>query len=395
MSDVLFEWYKTERARIFSRSQERPGTLLLGGMIWGDKYLDRFARWSVPSLLAPLNSAALSFMRARIVIYTTSASRDRLHTILRPLQACGLSIELIDMPVDLVKIKSQFLLGAVHRALVTQAAHDQMGLHPIYADHTYSNQFMANLLRLVVEGGHQAIAQMTISGQIETAAADLELHRRNDILDIPARDLGTIAHNHFHQQTKPFVINDLPEGQMTPTPYFVWRLPDRLIVHCCHMNPEYLSAQVCQNVPDPNVSTIVAPLDTSLPYIFPEQWFTPGLEHEMTCIEFSDEDKPKRTSGPLEDMTDLAWHVMRFGDDYMPFLRRRSVLPIHPQRDNIVDEAHVDERFNEILTYMLAQRRRMAEESIQQRSKEIGWLKPHEALPYSRFKQAQRRAALL
>lgn len=392
MSEVLLDWYKAERARIYSRSSARPGAILMGGMIWGEKYLDRFARWCVPSLLAPENVAALAG-QTRIVIYTTPADTDGLCKITRPLESCGIEIEFHALPIDHGKLKVQFLLAAVQRALLARAAHDMMGFHPLFPDHTYSARFMPNLVGLT--GEHQAIAQMTISGQLETAAADLNAHRSNGILKIPARDLGSIANAHFHQQTKPFVLNDLPPGQMAPTPYFVWRLADRLIIHCCHMNPEWMSPQVCQNVPEPNASTIVGALDCSLPYVFPEQWFTPGLEHEMTCIEFSDADKPKRTSGPIEDMTDLAWHVMRFGNDYEPFLCRQSVIPLHPHDGNVVTEADVNIQFDEILRYMLSHRRRMAEESIQQRAKEIGWLKPHEALPYSRFKQAQRRAALL
>lgn len=393
MSEVLLDWYRAERGRIYSRSSARPGAILMGGMIWGEKYLDRFARWCVPSLLAPENIAALAH-RARMVIYTTLGDGEGLCKITRVLEACGIEVEFHALPVDHGQFKVQFLLAAVQRALLARAAHDMMGFHPLFPDHTYSARFAPNLVRLSTE--HQAIAQMTISGQLETAAAPLNSYRSKDgILSIPARDLGSIANAHFHQQTKPFVLNDLAGGEMTPTPYFVWRLADRLIVHCCHMNPEFMSAAVCQSVPEPNKNTIVGALDCSLPYVFPEAWYTPTLDDEMTCIEFSDNDKPKREPSTLDLMTDLAWHVMRFGDDYMPYLRRRSVIPLHPHEGNVVDEKAADAQFYSIVASMIQVRERMALESIQQRSKEIGWLKPHEALPYSRFKAAQRKAALI
>lgn len=392
MTQGLLDWYRAERSRIYSRSSARPGAILIGGMIWGEKYLDRLARWCGPSLLAPQNIGALAG-QARMVIYTIPACVEGLIKILRPFEACGVEIEFQRLPDGHDQIKTQFLLGAVQRALIARASHDMMGYHHLFPDHSYSDRFVPNLVRLT--GEHSAIAQIQISSQIETAAADLEAHRSNGILAINARDLGTIAHAHHHQQQKPFIMNDLPSGQMTPTPYFLWRLADRLIIRCPHQNPEWMSPQVCQSVPEPNKSTIVGALDCSLPYVFPEQWYTPTLEDEMTCIEFSDDTKPKRTAGPLQDMTDLAWHVMRFGDDYLPLLQRPSVIPLHPHEKNAMTEDQADQQFRYILAYMLEERRRMAEESIQQRAKEIGWLKPGEVSPHSRFKEAQRRAALL
>lgn len=392
MTQGLLDWFKAERSRTDRTPlPAHPGGILLAGMVWGEKYLDRLEQWCVPSLLAPDNIAPLRG-RSRLVIYTVPADGERLKAILKPLDEAGVDVELRPLPGQHDKVRTQSLLATVQRILLADAAADGMGVHPFFADHTYSARFFTNLSRLAKD--HQAIAQMTISGQIETAAEYLAKHRVNGVLSISARDLGTIAHDHMHQQTRPFVINDLPEGQMTPTPYFVWRLKDRLIIHCPHMNPEWIGPEVCKAVPEPNRNTVVGALDCSLPYIFPEKWHTPSIEDEMACIEFSDATKPERTSGPLEDMTDLAWHIMRFNDDYLPFLRRRSVLPIDPGKRNIVTEEHADLHFDVILRYMLANRRRMAEESIQQRAKELGWLKPGEPHPHSRFKEAQRRAAL-
>lgn len=393
MTQGLLDWYKAERSRTDRTAlPSHLGGILLGGMVWGEKYLNRLEGYCVPSLLAPGNLGPLSG-RSRLVIYTVPGDVERLKSILKPLDEAGVDVELRPLPGNHDKVRTQSLLATVQRILLADAAADGMGMHPFFPDHVYSARFLTNLSRLAKD--HAAIAQMTISGQIETAAADLDKHRVSGVLSISARDLGTIAHDHMHQQTKPFVINDLPPGQMTPTPYFVWRLADRLIIHCPHMNPEWIGPGVCKGVAEPNRYTVVGALDCSLPYIFPEKWHTPALPDEMTCIEFSDRTKPERTSGPIEDMTDLAWHVMRFRLDYMPYLRRRSVLPIAPHNRNTVTEGRADMQLETVIAYMLANRQRMALESIDQRSREIGWLKPGEVSPHSRFKEAQRRAALL
>lgn len=392
MTQGLLDWFKAERACTTRPAMTpRPGGILFGGMVWGGKYLDRLERYCVPSLLDPGNIAPLAG-RSRLVLYTVPSDVDRLKAILSPFHACGIDVQLRALPGGHDKVRTQSLLATVQRVLLAEAGAEGMGFHPFLADHVYNKDFMTNLSRLGKD--HSAIAQMTISGQIETAAAELDHYRDDGILAIPARDLGTIAHDHMHQQTKPFVINDLSPGLMTPTPYFVWRLADRLVIHCPHMNPEWMSPEVCRAVPEPNRNTIVGAMDCSLPYLFPEKWYTPTLEDGMTCIEFSDATKPERTAGPIEDMTDLAWHIMRFNDDYLPFLARRSVLPLHPHDRNVVDERDAARQFARIVTYMRMNRQRMAEESIQQRAKELGWLKPGEESPHSRFKAAQKRAAL-
>lgn len=377
MTQILLDWYKAERARIYSRSQARPGDLLIGTQVWGEKFLDSMARYMVPTMLAPANIATLAG-RARMLIYTRPHEVEAVWQIVRPLEACGVEIEIAIAPplhmagTDKLEL-SNIVLGAIHCAMMAAAGHWMMGLHPTYADHVYSDMWFRNFFR-VLEEHPEGVAQYSITGQIETAKPELEVFRQPGFLAVPALDLGDITFRHHHQQQRPFVLNDLPPGRMSPTSFLVWRGKDRIWLQSPHMNPLYLNAVDCLSLRPPTKFTVQAPLDTRGPYVFGRMPYVPTVDDEMESIEMADVSKPKRVDSTFEDFAQLTHMVMRWCDDYMPFWRRRSVLRIREHDLPYVDEAEVERQFTEISARLMAMRDRLATKSLQEKKTELGWI---------------------
>lgn len=370
MSEVLLDWYREERARIYSRSASRAGDLLIGTQVWDKKYLDRFARYLVPTMMAPANLAALSG-RARMLIYTRAHEVEDVWKIVRILEANGIEIEVAMMP-PLGDVKAQMVLGTIHSAMMTAAGHWMMGLHATYADHLYSERYFPNLFRLI-EKHPQGICHYSLSCQLEGAAPAIEKFRSNGSLAIPAADLGTLAFQHQHQQTKPFIVNDLAPGRMSPTAYLVWRGMDRLWLHCPHTNPVYLSPIDCLSLRTPNVKTVVAALDLRCPYVFSRAPYVPTIEDNMQVIEVSDVSKEERTDASWEEFAKLTWAVMRWRDDFLPFWTRPSVLAIREHDKPYVEEEEARRQFAAIFDRLMADRERLCLECVQEAGFQNGW----------------------
>lgn len=347
--NVLEGWFGDEMSEINGRLAP-PGTgLLMGAPIWGQHYVDRFAWYCLPSLLAPQNLAALRD-NCRLVLFTDRASWAPLWNVLRGLEhGTGIEVILREIPQPVMDgIYNQqgspvdnkyWALGVAGQLCLQMAGRANMAFHMLAPDHVYAATYFENLFR-IADGGYEAIAQPGISASLtQELHAELYTYKQEDgSLAIPDRDLGTMGWRHLHPQTQENMITDKTIPDNLPLSHlWVWQGEDRLYLSSCHMNAAYLSPRLCAIAP----TRIPATIDAELPAFFPEKFYVPKADDGLTFIELSDASKPHDArKGNLEAFVAACCEKTAFQEDWAPFTREVYEIPIHPQ-ETFVDEAKI------------------------------------------------------
>lgn len=335
MLDELEGFYGLALAELYRVPANKGYGIVMGCPLWGEKYIERFAQYCLPTILAPKNQAALNG-KCRMVLFTDKQSFGYLVGLLENLERDhGIQVLLHLIPDELIKrlgddpMNKYWVLGVAGGVLLKTAARANMGFHMLLPDHCYGPAYFENLFRL--SSDHEVIVQPGISASIETAAPELEKYRDGITLPVPDRDLGDIGFRHLHKQTASRLMNgatlpdDLPESHL-----LIWQGKDSLHVYCPHMNAAYLSPRICALAP----SRIPATLDAELPAIIAGNapFYVPKVSDGMTYIELSDAKK-----GDIAGRTDLeGWleHSLirvRFSDAWMPYFNTCYEVPIHNQ----------------------------------------------------------------
>lgn len=312
----------------------RSRGLLMGGVCWGEKYMDRLENLCLPSIMGPANYETLKG-RCRLVLYTDMKSYARLDTMTEGLENVGIDVHLRLIPDELLKIHNTgdpfikyWILGVAQNACIQMAKRAGMAFHQFHPDHIHEETYFPNLFRL--SDSHEAIAQTSISASV-TAIPELEQFiAENGALVISGRDLGDIGYRHLHKQTRASLMNtaklpdDLPESHL-----WTWQGRDKLNISCCHMNMAYLSPNLVQQA----TPRIPATIDAELPHFIKKTPFhVPTAEDGMTFIEVSDEtkaDNPRRVNSI--DFAKHCWLKTRFSMDWWPYVERMCEIPIKPQ----------------------------------------------------------------
>jgi hypothetical protein len=184
---------------------------------------------------------------------------------------------------------------------------------------------------------HRMICQTGISAEIVGATRELSAWKRDDgSIAIPDRDLGTIGARHLHAQTKAYLMNNgaVIPNRMPNAHYLCWQGEHGIVSHCCHMNAVWLSADICRNAPNFMPATI----DTRLPH-FADEFYVPAVEDNMTFIEISGPDKASaQFKVDFDFFAAKCWAQTGFSEKYMPYFRKPSVTPTHPQKEFLADD---------------------------------------------------------
>lgn len=342
MVQPIMDWCRSELAALHAQPPQRRGGLLLGGLCYGKEFIDRFARYCMASIVAPENLAALK-ERSLILLYTDAAHRTRLLETLRPLVPAGLDIMVRDVPDELLELLPRhgamryLLLGAVQNLTLQTAARLGMGYHMLMPDHIHAERYFARLMKLAET--HDAVIQTGISASWAGAAEPLEQHRRPDgEIVIDDRTLCTIGWKHLHRQMQVYVMNHarIPD-HMPMSHYMLWQARDRLAIYCPHLNPAYLSAQLCQIAPIWGGQDVFGTLDTRLPALLGGATvYIPGVDDGLGFIEVSDDSKAVRP-GYTDRLTwaAICWRNVGFMENHMPLFRQVCELPIEEQPDGL------------------------------------------------------------
>lgn len=321
--DLLEHWFGTEMADAYSRPATGQG-LLLGGAVWGRRYFTRFLDYVVRSILA--GRAALAG-RATFLIYTDHAMHAEMIGALKHLPDMGIGIEIRLMPpaiVDLARegpVPKLWTVGVAHQAAAHIAGRRGMAFHMLLADHLYEPSYFPRLFELGEI--HPGIAQNGVSMDLVTGSADIERYRTPEgLLHIPAAELGRLAVDHMHGQTRSACVttdNPLPASH-----HIIWRGQNALHQLNCRQNAAWMAPQLCRAAP----TRIPHALDAAIPFYIPEPYF-PRPDDGLAFIEVSDSRKyvaPARL--PTWDHYVAAfWSAANFDNRYMAYTDRLGVLP--------------------------------------------------------------------
>jgi hypothetical protein len=341
---LLHGWFVREMidlARAPAPSDTRGG-LLLGGLVYGEKYIERFQNLCMPSLNASGNAKALH-RRSRMILFTDGAGYGALHDFQRQREIAGYPTQLFVLPQSLMDSLTALtgLLGGTQNLGVQIAARYGMAYHPVFPDHVYSPDYFPNLLKLGKR--YPAIAQSSISAN-DTLALRSGLLAHD--FAVPAADLGTLGLENIHAQS---AGNLMVDGTYPTSHQIIWQGRDRLHVHCPHMNPVYISPDLCAAAPTQYLSII----DANLPYIFGDEFYVPTVSDDMAFLEVSDDSKASVTERvSMERFAAVCRSNLKFRTIYMPYFERGCEVPIRPQ-EKFLTEADIKQRHKAVCDAIL------------------------------------------
>ena len=338
MTPLLCQWFGRELTKLHERLPTATGGLLMGCPIWGEEYIDRMCRYSLPTLGTDANLQALT-NKAVMVFYGLQEERDLLWKMTRWLRQVGIHTIFRDLPRDMLEAAvgqdKYGFLSVVQNLLAHEAGHAGMDLHMYMVDHLYNQDYFVNLGRLGAK--YDAIVQQGMSANIETAAEDIEKWRQGDVIAIPARDLGGLALHHIHARTGRTVMNHLKFGEEWPKSHqATWIGKTAVHMASAPQNIAFLSAQLCLDAPIAFTSTMD---------MLPCEYIPPGVEYmagEHDGLAFCELSDPKNVAPightDFDEFMVRHWQQVAFTNDYQRYFDRRCLTPIPEQTEFMSDE---------------------------------------------------------
>src|SRR5512139_2327129 len=312
-------WFDHVLMQIHSSLPTSTGGLLMGCPVWGEAYIDRMVRYSLP-VDRPLIWKATRWMR-----------QMGIHTVWRDIPA-GIMQVLSAMPEDKYAI-----LSTVQNLLAIEAGHNSMGLHMYMIDHMYCDGYFENLAKL--GGKHDAIVQQGCSVDVARAAEDIEYWRQagTNVLAIPPRELGGIIHKHMHLRTSRTIMNGLDFPNVFPKSHQnTWIGKNAIHMASAPQNIAWLSPQLCMDAPVAFTST----LDMLPPeYIPPHTAYMAGADDGLVFAQLSDPKRiPPSGYGDFDQFSYRHWAQVGHTQDYMEYFTKRCLIPIPEQADGMSEE---------------------------------------------------------
>ena len=348
----LDDWFVASLADLdHLRPTNESGALLLGFPVWGETYIDRFARFCVPSMLAPQNAEALRNLNAKLVIYTSPADFVSVWRKTLPLDQAGIRLVIERIPRELLdgpdpNHKYQ-LLGTVQNLLIQRAARTGMGFHMIMPDIVYNERYFAALAGLATK--HEAVALGCLSSDIETLGPELDAYRQGKTLCVPSRELGTLGWKHVHQQTLASLLNDATPENMPKANLMVWLGKNAVHIASPHTNPAWLGPRLCRQAP---VLTPVT-LDAEIPALMPGGFHMPGPDDDMVLVELSDGGKGVPERGDMDYFVTVSWMQMNYDSRFLPVVSQRTQVRIDPH-DGGKPDADIERHHKSLIDAMVS-----------------------------------------
>jgi hypothetical protein len=342
VSPILCRWFDNTLNSLHSVLPSSAGGLLMGCPVWGQAYLERMVRYSLPTLGTERNIAALAG-RTVMMFYCLPHERPRLWEATRWLRQSGVHtlFPLIDQDV-FAALQAQpedkyGLLACVQNLLAHMAGHAGMGLHMYMPDHVYCDGYFEALARL--GGKWPAVIQQGMSVRVEQMAPALEAFRdpETSAISIGAKDLGALAFKHIHPRTGRTIRNGAAFPGEWPTSHQVsWVGREHLHIASSPQNLAWISPQLCLDAPIAFTST----LDMLPPeYAPPGEWTMPGPDDGLVFCELSsDKNLPPPGFGTLDQFILRYWQQVAFTDDYQEYFKHRALTPIGEQAGYLSDD---------------------------------------------------------
>jgi hypothetical protein len=355
VAPAMCQWFDLMLMQIHASLPVPTGGLLMGCPVWGEAYVDRMIRYSLPTLGSDKNLEALSG-KAVMVFYGIKADRPIIWKATRWMRQMGIPTIWRDIPLELMQVLSQTaedkyaILSTVQNLLAIEAGHNGMALHMYMIDHAYQDGYFYNLARL--GGKHDAIVQQGCSVDVDSAAPDIENFRQagTGAIAIPTQQMGAIILKHMHSRTSRTIMNGLDfPNQMPRSHQATWIGNGAIHMASAPQNIAWLSPQLCMDAPVAFTST----LDMLPPeYIPPGTAYMAGPDDGLAFCELSD---PKRAApasllapGDMEGFIYRHWAQVGFTEDYMEYFGKRCLIRI-PEQDDYMPDAEIAAQHNHIL----------------------------------------------
>lgn len=280
-----------------------PNSIVFGCPLWGEKFIDRFLGYCLRSILEPANRRALR--GSRLVIFTDHAGLWALRNLPLILAPHGIVCVLREIPATVVTDPYAVfpILAAAQAAMLRMAALSSMGFSMMMPDIVYSAGFFERLLS--IGRSQRAIIHFNMWADEETVLPVFDRWRNAEgELPVPHEALGDIGWEHLHPEMKPCLMNDVKdiEEKMPASHMLAWRSSHAMHFRCPHLNPLYLSPEICRT------AEVTSTLDACLPDLIPDHAdvYAPSPADGLTLLEFA-KVKPRVERGPFRDFARVWW----------------------------------------------------------------------------------------
>jgi hypothetical protein len=256
--DFLVEMMKLRaandaQARRLRAASRRRRFAVIGSVVWGQRFVDKFMDYCLPSLLAPGNIPSLARKRKVVhSIVTTEADRDRIvaHPAFARLRELA-EVVFTCFPQEFLERREQsgynfyHFYGLLDHQSVFMASALQADLYLLPIDCVYSRDCLRNFSSYL-----ERDADCCSVGSIEAieselrAWLDVDTRRRANVLDLPSRELVQAASEHPDRYFRSLTMRpDNTEFCAHPRE-LVWPLADGLAIHSIFMHPLAVSARL-------------------------------------------------------------------------------------------------------------------------------------------------------
>lgn len=366
MLTATHRWYMEELARLY-RADPVPRGILLACPVWGPVYVQKLARWCLPSILAGRGSQLLADGGARLALCVDLGGFLTLHPLLRDIERTGIKVSAIIIPEPVLqeahqKINGQFeLLGLAQALCVQDAQRCGAGLHVLHPDHVRSINYFERLATLAEK--HDVILQTTISAlNSDVFAGRLEQYRgTGGVLEVPVDTLYQLAWMYLHPASHSFLLNGtLTDKGHADVAGVMWRGPAGAEIASATMDIAWMSREACAALPLVPPST----LDAELPKLVPRSFYVPGAQDGLGVIEISEPSKKAAPPTSAGGYLKRWWQQMHFNDAGLCFAAARSIVPLPPM-PGVMTADEVDTQHRRLLDQIRNAKVAAMEESLQ------------------------------
>ncbi len=341
-------WYDAEIAWLYGQRRivSRDKHMMLACPVFGNEFAEMYGGYSVPSIVAAENAAALRD-KATIVVFTDKRTFRLIMSACHALEN-KFKIEFIPrlIPDEIMQevhtniMNPMWILGLTHSIAMQMCVRWGMGFSMTVPDVVYSRSYFARLDELKQQ--HDVILQSTITADMEGLYTGLDkMYRMQDgSISIHARDLGVLAYKHLHKQNQQYIMNNATFPDAVPyTQFQMWRMFDHMQIYTGFSNPVWLAHAQCMKVASSSLST----LDTRIPQLKVTDFYVPTLDDDMHLVDVSG--PGKAANAPLsnrDDWIDGAWERLAYDPAYMRYRTRPHTVYIGEHGDQYVSPGHVE-----------------------------------------------------
>ena len=342
--DLIANWHRHEINQPFWRGHRRPGRLLAGFPLYGEKYATWFVQYGLPSLLAPANQHALKATGSMFAIYVDNVARE----ILEPLLSCGI-LDLRPLPETLVTLARQTpqlkypLMTAVHSLLIYEAGQCNAGFGMAVGDLVYSDRYMAQLLQL--GDRHDVIVHLGLSVDYARAREDLgDWAPLDGSLQMSAPDLGRLAYTHMQSSWRSWSMHDIGAYNSLPSSHLIhWRARDHIRVHCPHMGPVWLGPERCRAA---GVIPVINGGIDAEQHLFGGGFYMPQLADDMMLITLNDE-MPAQGRLDLSAFRQHLYGTLGPNFAHLPCFKTACYMPAAPSDEPWLPDEEIEARWRD------------------------------------------------